>query len=297
MSGRWPAEFRFSRRLLVENPGTLATVQDLGRPGFASIGIGTSGAADRGSLRLANRLVGNHEGAAAVEVTWGGFSARARGELRVAVTGAPCGITIGRAEGEMNTVLTVPAGATLRLCRREIGVRTYIAVAGGIDVPPVLGSRSTDLLSALGPDPLRPGTELPIGPAPPAPPPVDFTPPAIPAGDELTLRVIAGPRHEWFTETALKTLLTSPYTVTTESNRIGIRLDGPPLAHREKWEAGSDAVVPGCLQVPPSGRPTLVLADHPATGGYPVIAVVVSSDVDKAAQARPGMRIRFSLLS
>ncbi|RCW45732.1 biotin-dependent carboxylase-like uncharacterized protein [Halopolyspora algeriensis] len=277
----------------VVEPGPLATIQDLGRPGLAEIGVGTSGAADRGSLRLANRLVGNDEGAAAVEVTLGGLVVRAREALTVAVTGAPCPITVNGRGAAPNTVLRLPAGAQLCLGRPDRGLRSYLAVRGGIAVEPVLGSRSTDVLAGLGPDPLTSGTLLPVGPAPAEFPTVETAPVAPPGAGEISLAVVTGPRDDWFTEQALATLLGEPYEVTPDSNRIGMRLSGPVPARRTDTELPSEGMVAGSVQVPPSGRPTLFLADHPSTGGYPVIAVVVSSDVDAAAQARPGQRIRF----
>ncbi len=279
--------------LEVVESGPLATVQDLGRPGLAGIGVGASGAADRSALRLANRLVGNPEGAAAVEVTLGGFAALARRDLTVAVTGAPCPVTVGGRGGAAGAVLRVRAGERLRLGVPERGLRSYVAVRGGIAVEPVLGSAATDVLSGLGPPPLEAGHTLPVGKPTLPPPSVDFAPvPPLPA-DELTLRIVRGPRADWFANDALPTLLRQPYEVTSRSNRIGMRLDGPELVRAREAELPSEGMVPGALQVPPTGRPTLFLADHPVTGGYPVIAVVLSADVDKAAQARPGMRVRF----
>jgi biotin-dependent carboxylase-like uncharacterized protein len=279
--------------LEVVETGPLATVQDLGRPGLAGIGVGTSGAADRASFRLANRLVGNPEGAAGVEVTLGGFAAVARRDLTVAVTGAPCPVTVGRRGGAVNTVLRVRAGELLRLGPAARGLRSYVAVRGGLAVDPVLGSAATDVLSGVGPAPLEPGRVLAVG-VPTLPMPgVDLAPVAPLPADEVTLRVVPGPRADWFIEPALPTLLAAPYEVTSRSNRIGLRLDGPELPRARESELPSEGMVPGALQVPPTGRPTLFLADHPVTGGYPVIAVVVSTDVDKAAQARPGMRLRF----
>ncbi|GAA1194376.1 biotin-dependent carboxyltransferase family protein [Prauserella alba] len=274
-------------------PGPLATVQDLGRPGNAGIGVGLSGAADGGSLRLANRLVGNDEDAACVEVTFGGFAARARTPLTVAVTGAPCPVTVDGRGAAPDSVLRVPAGAEIRLGTPARGLRSYLAVRGGLTVPAVLGSRSTDLLSGLGPQLLREGDVLPVGPAPARFPVIDGAPGRAIADSEAPLRVVPGPRDDWFTSRALATLLTEPYTVTSECDRVGARLDGPELARAGVGELPSEGMVPGALQVPPSGKPTLFLADHPVTGGYPVIAVVVTSDVDAAAQLRPGMRVRF----
>ena len=280
--------------LEVVETGPLATIQDLGRPGLAGIGVGVSGAADRGSLRLANRLLGNAEGDAAIEVTFGGLAVRARRDLSVAVTGAPCPVTVDGRGAASNSVLRVPAGAELRLHVPERGLRSYVAVRGGIAVEPVLGSRSTDVLAGLGPSGLLPGSLLPVGPAPAAFPVVDFAPVAgLP--DELVLPVRPGPRHDWFTAEALNVLLTSSYVVTAESNRVGMRLDGPALHRTRTDELPSEGMVSGALQVPPASTPTLFLADHPVTGGYPVIAVVTSSAVDDAAQARPGQHIRFRL--
>ena len=279
------------RELEVFATGPLSTVQDLGRPGLAGIGVGVSGAADRGSLRLANRLVGNGEDVAAVEVTLGGLEVRARGDLTVALTGAPCPTTVDGRVVPVNTVLRVPSGAHLRLGRPERGLRSYLAVRGGIAVEPVLGSCATDTLAGLGPVQPRPGVVLPVGEPPQAFPVVDVAPAR--SADDLVLAVVPGPRDDWFAEGALAALLSEPYEVTAESDRVGMRLSGPALARACGGELPSEGMVSGALQVPPSGQPTLFLPDHPVTGGYPVIAVVVAADVDRAAQARPGQRLRF----
>jgi len=281
--------------LEVLDSGPLSTIQDLGRPGYADVGVTRSGAADRASLRLANRLAGNDDCAAGVEVTFGGFAARATADITIAVTGAPCPVTVGRLDAPANAPVRVPAGTEFRLGRPATGLRSYVAIRGGIATEPVLGSRSTDLLSGLGPEPLRRGTTVPLGPAPVPLRAAGFPPVAAPPADELPLRVLPGPREDWFTDSALARLLAHPYAVTSESNRIGIRLDGPVLPRARHGELVSEGMVAGALQVPPSGKPTLFLADHPVTGGYPVIAVVVADDVDKAAQARPGLRVRFDL--
>lgn len=276
--------------------GPLATVQDLGRPGLSHLGVGTSGAADRRSFRLANRLVGNSEDAAGIEFTFGGLAFRACRDLTVAITGAPCRITVDGRREAVNSVLRVPAGAELRAGAPTTGLRSYLAVRGGIAVAPVLGSRATDVLSGLGPAPLQPGDVLPVGPPPPRFPAVDLAPVPAPADGDLVLRVVPGPRDDWFTDEALRALGGEAYEVTSESNRIGMRLRGAPLQRQRCEELPSEGMVPGALQVPPSGQPTLFLADHPLTGGYPVIAVVLAEDVDRAAQARPGQRIRFRIL-
>jgi biotin-dependent carboxylase-like uncharacterized protein len=277
-----------TRALTVLGTGPLTTVQDGGRPGQAAMGIGRSGAADRASYRLANRLLGNAAGAAVLEVTFGGLGLQAQGDLTVVTTGARCpGSWVHNAPGLLR------AGAALRLGSPPSGLRTYVAVRGGIAVPPVLGSRSTDVLSGLGPPVVSTGNVLPVG-APDLPMPgVDLAPVADPAGGEVTVRVLPGPRRDWFTGAAWATLAAEAFTVTSESNRIGLRLDGPALERACTDELPSEGMVRGALQVPPSGRPVLFLADHPVTGGYPVIGYVADDDVDRCAQLRPGQAIRL----
>jgi biotin-dependent carboxylase-like uncharacterized protein len=266
--------------------GPLATVQDLGRPGHAALGVGASGAADRRSLRLANRLVGNPEGAAAIEVTFGGLAVRVHDRMIVALAGAPC------AGVAMQAPMYLAPGAEVRLGAPESGLRTYLAVAGGIDAEPVLGSRATDTLAGLGPDPLRAGDRLAVGTHRGEPPGVDVAAVAPPAADPV-LRVLPGPRADWFGPDGLERLCARAWTVSPRSNRVGMRLDGEPLERSRAGELPSEGMVEGALQIPPDGRPVLLLADHPVTGGYPVIAVVEEDDIPLAAQARPGARIRF----
>lgn len=275
--------------------GPLATVQDEGRPGLAGLGVGVSGAADLGSLRLANRLVGNEPGEAGLEVTLGGLVVRARGDLVLAMTGASCPATVdGRAVGP-NAPVRVPSGAEVELGPPSAGLRTYLAVRGGFAVAEELGSRATDMMSGIGPPRLAQGTVLPVGPAPRAWPEVDVAPVPMPEGADIELRVAPGPRDDWFVPEALDALSSQPYEVTSDSDRIGMRLLGPDLPRARRGELPSEGVVRGALQVPPSGQPTLFLADHPVTGGYPVIGVVLARDVDRAAQARPGQRLRLRL--
>jgi biotin-dependent carboxylase-like uncharacterized protein len=277
-------------KLEVVRPGFTTTVQDLGRPGHAALGVGRSGAADRGSFRLANRLVGNPSGAAALEVTLGGLVLRASGLTTVAVTGALCPVS----PGGMNAPITLWPGDELALGTASAGLRCYVAVRGGIDVAPVLGSRATDTLGKLGPPPLAPGMLLPVGDAALGFPAADLAPRA--AWPEApVLRVTPGPRRDWFASP--DQLLSTVYTVSPDSDRVGIRLTGPPLSRVRHDELPSEACVPGSLQVPPSGRPILFHADHPTTGGYPVIAVVDEDDLDLAAQLRPGQTVRFRPVS
>lgn len=272
--------------------GALSTVQDLGRPGWAHLGVPRSGALDVPALRLANRLVGNPEGAAALEITLTGATVRLRESRTVAVTGAPAPITLdGRAVG-YGSPLSVPAGATLALGLPRYGVRSYLAVSGGLAVPPVLGSRSTDTLSGLGPPPVRDGDLIPLGPPAAAPSMVDFVP-WRPAPDVLRLRIRLGPRDDWFTTDAVQTLYATAYQVSPLSNRIGARLAGAALARAVPGELDSEGVVLGAVQVSADGLPVVFLADHPTTGGYPVIAVVDAADLPWLAQARPGTTVRF----
>ena len=276
----------------IVHPGPLATVQDLGRPGLAALGVGESGAADRRSLRLANRLVGNPEGAAAIEITFGGLVARFARAGVIAMAGAPCPLRVGGRTADMYAPIRVRGGDELRVEPPTRGMRSYLAVRGGIAVPPVLHSRATDTFAGVGPGPLRTGSPLPIGSDALAYPNVDLAPqPAYP--DEPVLRVVPGPRDDWFAGDAVAALCSSPYQVSSDSNRVGLRLAGPALRRRDSRELPPEAMVRGALQVPPSGQPILFLADHPVTGGYPVIAVVVPDDLHLAAQTRPGQHIHF----
>ena len=323
-----------NRSLVVVKSGPLSLVQDLGRPGSADIGVGRSGAADRASAAAANRLVGNRADAAVLETTFGGLAVRAESDVLVALTGAPCPLTIDGGPAVHGTVLRVAAGQVLAMRTPAAGLRSYLAIRGGVAVEPVLGSRSTDTLAGLGPAPLRRGDVIPIGEPgqgdvhgaigdagsngtardAAAVRPVAKDPAAgptmIPAAEVITLRAMLGPRDDWFADPAV--LAEGEWVVSPHSNRVGLRLDrpsgadpptgsgaprnaGPALRRKDSRELPSEGVVPGAVQVPPSGQPVVFLADHPVTGGYPVIAVVLDADVDLAAQARPGQRVRFEL--
>jgi biotin-dependent carboxylase-like uncharacterized protein len=283
------------RALEVVAAGPQTLVQDSGRPGLAAIGVGRSGAVDRRSFRLGARLVAHDEDRAALEVTLGGLEVRAHGDLLVALTGAPAPATVdGTGVGHAAPFL-VRDGQTLRLGIPGQGLRTYVSVRGGIEVPPVLGSRATDTLSGVGPAPLCPGDVLPVGAAPRTFPNVDVAPVAPPARGEVVLRATVGPRADWLAD--VSALVTTRWQVSSRSDRVGVRLEGAPLRRhpsRAGEELPSEGVVLGSVQVPPGGEPVLFLADHPVTGGYPVVAVVREADVDLAAQAVPGQAIRFS---
>ncbi|MDG4822280.1 biotin-dependent carboxyltransferase family protein [Asanoa sp. WMMD1127] len=272
----------------VVRAGALTTVQDLGRPGYAHLGVPRSGALDGPALRRANALVGNPPGAAGLETTLTGCAFRLVADGTIAVTGATARVRVDGAEVGPDEAVEVPAGALVDVGRATAGVRSYVAVAGGLDVPPVLGSRSTDTLSGLGPPRLRDGDLLRVGSPVGAVARLKATPPA-PA--EIVLPVVLGPRHDWFTAEAVETLLTTAYAVSPQSNRVGARLAGAALARADAGELPSEGVVLGAVQVPADGQPLVFLADHPTTGGYPVIAVV--TDVTALAQARPGSTVRF----
>ncbi len=279
------------RTLVVLQTGPLCTVQDRGRPGHASIGVGRSGAADLLSHDAANRLVGNNSEAATLEVTFGGLTLRAEFDAVVAVTGAHATCRIDGTQQGLHSTLVMRAGQELELSAPTWGLRSYLAVRGGIDVPVVLGSRSTDTMSGIGRAVLSPDTVLRVGNDKADWPAADFGPAPV---STQTLRISFGPRASWFTEQALSTLVGQPWTVTQDSDRVGIRLDGSePLTRTLDNELPSEGMVLGALQVPPSGQPVLFLADHPVTGGYPVIAVVTADDVSAAAQLTPGTQIRF----
>ncbi|MET7379088.1 biotin-dependent carboxyltransferase family protein [Streptomyces sp. NPDC005526] len=280
------------RALVVVRAGALTTVQDEGRPGHAHLGVPRSGALDAPAAALVNRLVGNRPGAAVLETTLNGCALRPRSAVTVAVGGAPCPVAVDGRPAAWGAPVRVPAGALLEVGAAVAGVRSYVAVRGGVAVEPVLGSRSTDLLSGLGPAPLTDGAVLPLGPPTGVPARVDVAPQPRPAA-ELVLRVTLGPRDDWFGPAALRSFTSRTYRVSAASNRIGLRTDGPALDRAGAGELPSEGMVLGAVQVPPDGRPVVFLADHPTTGGYPVIAVVRGADLPAAAQAVPGTPVRF----
>lgn len=282
------------RNLEVVRAGAKTTIQDLGRTGYAHLGVPRAGAVDRPALLLANRLVGNPPEAAGLEITLTGCTLRFNHTTMIAVTGAQVTrLRVGDRAADTGVPVPVPAGAVVQVGPTRTGLRTYLAVAGGIDVAPVLNSRATDTLSGLGPPVLRNGDLLPVGVPTGDPAPVWFTvsPPA--PTHPVTLRVRLGPRHEWFTASAIDTLTTATYAVSTLSNRVGARLTGPTLTRAVHEELPSEGVVFGAVQVPTDGQPLIFLADHPTTGGYPVIAVVDEADLPLIAQCRPGTPITF----
>jgi biotin-dependent carboxylase-like uncharacterized protein len=292
MSGRW---------LEVLAPGPFTSVQDRGRLGRAAWGVGRSGAADRAAAALANRLVANPVEAAVLEATMGGLSVRAGAALTVALTGAD---PAARLDGRPVTVgapLALAEGAVLTLTVPLTGLRTYLAVRGGIDVVPVLGSRSYDVLAALGPPPVQAGDVLDVGPDPKRWPSVDVVPPRLTglasgAGqDRVTLAGSAGPHVDALALGGTEQLDGTWWTVRPDSDRSGLRVDGPPLPRSDQDEWPVEGLVRGAIQLPPSGRPVVLLADHPVTGGYPAIGALDETSCDRAAQLRPGDAVRLRL--
>jgi antagonist of KipI len=282
--------------LTVIRPGMLTTVQDLGRWGRQRSGVPVAGPMDEYSHRLANRLVGNDETAAALEVTLIGPELQARMDLICAVAGAQFELRVGQSRVPVNAPFTLPAGSSLRFGPRIAGARATLAVRGGIDVQPVFGSRATSLISRMGPfggRALVAGDVLPIGPTPGREPmPHAPVPIPLPAGG-ARLRAIPGPHQQMFSAVALETLFGSRFMVTPNSNRMGYRLEGAKLTHSEPADILSDATPIGSLQVPASGQPILLMADRQTTGGYPKIATVITADLSIAGQLAPGDWIEF----
>ncbi len=282
----------------VVDPGPLTLVQDLGRPGLARLGVSGSGALDRAALRLGNRLVGQPSDRAGLEVLLGGLVVRAVGDLVVALTGAASPALVDGRPAPHAAPFVLRDGSVLRLAAPDRGLRTYLCVRGGIDVDPVLGSRSTDVLSGVGPPPVGRGDRLPVGPAPATFPTVDVAVVA-PAPADVLLRLLPGPRHDWLGDPDVLAGPTVLWRVSPDSNRIALRLAGGVLRRApavEGVELPTEGLVAGAVQLPPGGEPVLFLRDHPVTGGYPVVAVVHPDDLDLAARLRPGDDVRLRWL-
>lgn len=275
--------------LTVERADGLVTVQDHGRVGYAHLGVPRAGALDQPAAALANRLVGNGPTRALLEVTAAGLTLRSDRALTFAVTGARCEVTAGGRHRPFGEPVTVPAGTRIVLGPALTGVRSYLAVSGGLAVARLLGSRSTDTLSGLGPPVVTPGTVLPVGSAR-RPRPVDVVPPS---DADARVRLWPGPRPEAFGPGTWSRLVEGSYAVSQASDRVGIRLVGPPLARAGSAELPSEGMVTGAIQVPPDGQPVILMHDHPVTGGYPVVAVVDERDLPVCAQLRPGDPVPF----
>lgn len=281
--------------------GVLTTVQDRGRIGSAHLGVPRSGAADLDAHDRANALVGNPTAAATLEATLLGLRVRARGAAVLAVTGARCEVFVGGVRAPWGAPFRVARGQVVELGAAVRGARSYLAIRGGVAVAPVLGSRSTDTLSGLGPAPLRAGDLLPVG----AHGPVDdalfagrggpgLPPTGADVGEAVELALSRGPRWDWLGAAGWDALLTREWTVSVDSNRVGVRLEGEPVSRARAGELPSEGMIRGAVQLPPSGLPVLFLADHPTTGGYPVVALVQGESRSRLAQLRPGDAVRLA---
>jgi biotin-dependent carboxylase-like uncharacterized protein len=281
---------RIPAALVVVRTGPLALIQDGGRPGLSTMGVGPSGACDRFAYELGARLLGQDAGAAAVECLQGGMVVRASGTVTLVTTGAPADIAVdGRLVGHA-APFTARDGQLVAIGRPHAGLRTYLSVRGGVDVAPVLGSRSYDTLSAIGPPPLATGDVLPVGPAQ-GDVTVDVAPVGAPSSGIVDLPAVPGPRWDWLDDAAA---LTAPcWRVGTASDRVGLRLGGPEVPRGTRVEVPSEGLVRGAVQVPADGHPVVFLADHPVTGGYPVVAVLTARGADLAAQVVPGQEVRL----
>lgn len=285
------------RALVVLRPGMLTTIQDLGRWGHQSSGVPVSGPMDLYSHRLANQLVGNAETAAALEITLVGPELQARGDLLCAIAGAEFSLTVAGHSVHHVGAFRLPDGATIRFGERRLGARAALAVRGGIAVPATFGSRSTSMLSRLGPfdgRPLAVGDLLPVGDERRFDDAASSTYPlALPRGG-ARLRAMAGPHDAMFASAAIERFYSERYRLTPSSNRMGYRLDGPVLAHVAGADILSDATPLGSIQVPASGQPILLMADRQTTGGYPRIATVITADLPLAGQLAPGDWVEFA---
>jgi biotin-dependent carboxylase-like uncharacterized protein len=276
---------------------TLVIVQDRGRRGRAHQGVARSGAWDTGSAQLGNRLVGNAPDAAVLEVLLGGFEVVALSDAVVAVTGATVDVSINHAAVGQNMALFLPAGSRLRLARASVGLRITVAVRGGINAAPVLGSRSYDTLGRIGPPPLQVGHLIDLGSHDQSLAPAWFEQvpdrsSTVASSLPIEIGVTLGPRQDWLLAGGLETFVNTAWTVASSSDRTGVRLDGPPIARRS-GELSSEAMIPGAIQLPMSGQPIILGPDCGTTGGYPVIAVVRRTHFDRVGQLRPGDHIRF----
>ena len=281
----------------VIQPGPLTTIQDLGRPGYQQFGVPTAGALDNYSFRIGNLLVGNAEGAAALEITLFGCQLRALRETTVAITGADLAATINGEPASAWESLSLKEGDILSFPRLNKGCRAYLAVAGGITVTQVMQSASTYTKAGIGGfegRPLRKGDILQvsksIASAKVARVPSEYKPVY---GNQITLRVVLGPQDDLFTEEGISTFLDSEYTVSAQADRMGYRLEGPRIQHRQGADIISDGIPLGAVQVPGDGLPIILLVDRQTTGGYTKIATVICVDIPGIAQAKPGDKIKF----
>lgn len=289
----------------VITPGIQTTIQDRGRKKYRTIGVGFSGAMDAFSFAIANHLVMNDEDAAVLEITYGNASFRFHSDTYVALTGADASATLDSKSIPCWWCFPVKAGQVLRFKISSEGLRTYLAVAGGFNVPEVMGSKSTDLKTQIGGlsgRSLRKGDEFPIpiykGPQYPSfGLSKSIQPMHKPVDGECVVRFIIGAEWTCLTDDSQQIVLSSPWQVSNETNRLGARLEGVPLSLKAPLELMSHGIVPGCIQLPPSGQPVIQLQDANTCGGYPKIGVVIASDMRLLAQIKPGNTVRFEMCS
>lgn len=275
----------------------MLTTQDLGRRGRAGEGIARSGSFDAVGAAFAYRLVGNEPGAAVLESLFGSCVLEVRDAVIVAVTGATVSVTVNGAPVSANIAVQLGVGDQLELGMPTEGLRAYVALRGGVDVPPIIGSRSYDSLGKIGPPPIVDGAYLEVGSS--AISDAWFsTVPVRPRDARPTIDVVFGPRFDWLDEVSQQTLARDPWTVEPASDRTGVRLSGPVLiraASKQGLELPSEAMMPGAVQVPPNGQPIILGPDCGTTGGYPVVAVVRERSMANVGQLRPGQQLRFRL--
>jgi len=290
--------------LRILHPGQQTTVQDLGRHAHTAIGVSTSGHADPLSAAVANHLVSNDPAAALLEITLTGPTIRFDEPATIAITGSPIDAAIDDHPIDLWRAHRIKPGQTLRLGATATGARACLAIAGGINTPPVLASRSTHIASGLGGHqgrPLRAGDTLELtgAPQPQRLPALTDTQRSQLAAilERRTLRITAGPHSGLFNTDALRALESAPYTVTDRSDRMGLRLDGTPLTSTSSGDLPSEPTPPGAIQVPPGARPIILGPDRPTTGGYPMIACIISADLPALGQSRPRDILRFRLVT
>ncbi len=278
--------------------GTFTTIQDLGRKGYQRFGMPTAGAMDTTSLRMANRLVQNDEGQACLEITLIGLRLLVLRDIMIAITGGDLMPRVNGSPLPLWQTVSIPRDSEISFTGVRNGIRSYLAVAGGIQVPEIMGSKSTYIRGGIGGlegKALTKGYRLHIGPQNPRLPLCKLKEEFIPRyGREWKTRVIMGPQDDYFSKKGIETFISSEYTITPESDRMGYRLQGPVIEHRRGADIISDATCLGSVQVPGHGLPIILFADRQTTGGYPKIATAISVDVYDLGQAKPGDSVRFS---
>lgn len=267
------------------------TLQDQGRIGYANIAVPTSGAFDQKSQQLANRLIGNFPNACVMESLRASFEFVTDTDLVISATGAPASVQVDGREHEMFRAIYVPAGSAVSVSPGNLGMRTYLAIRGGIVGNQILGSCSFDELSQIGTPPIKPGDKFSVEDQVAGSITGDYVPASVVTGVEIELEAMPAPRWSGFSNPNL--LFTSEYQVTGSVNRVGLRLTGPELSWSSQSRLASEGAVTGAIQIPVDGMPLIFGPDHPTTGGYPVVAVVSRNSLNILAQTTPGTLVRF----